>query len=56
MTTTIRVEYNEQSKCVVASTKVESDEMTAADVLQLAKEVALEAQAEAKAMTMRKLI
>ena len=54
MPTTIRVEFPEQSKCVVSSTKVESDEMSADEVLKAAVELALKAQEEARLMTLAK--
>jgi hypothetical protein len=54
MTTTIKVEYTEQSKCVTSQTKVESDEMSPEDVLALAKKIARQAQDEAQIMTMGK--
>lgn len=55
MTTNIKVEFNEQSKTVVASTKVESDEMTADEVRELAKQIAIKAQEDAKTMSFAKL-
>lgn len=53
MSTKIKVEYIEQSKCIVANTSVESDTLGKEDILKLAREIALESQAEARAMTMR---
>ena len=55
MSTIIKVEFNEQSKTVVASTKVESDELEADEVLDLAKDLAVKAQNQAQVMSMRKL-
>ncbi len=56
MSTTIKVEFNdEQSKTIVSSTKVESDEMNAEEVLKLAKQIAIAAQEEARTMSLVKL-
>ena len=55
MSTNIRVEYSESSKAVTAQTRVESDELSKEELMKLAKEVALEAQEEAREMSMRKL-
>jgi hypothetical protein len=55
MSTKLRVKYVESSKAVSSETLVESDELTKEQVLALAKELALEAQDEAREMSMRKL-
>ena len=54
MSTLIKVEFNEQSKCVTATTKVESDTMEPDEVLKLAEKLAVEAQEKARSMTMVK--
>jgi hypothetical protein len=55
MSTKFRVKFIEQSKTVVSETLVESDELSKEDVLALAKEIALQAQDEAREMGMRKI-
>ena len=55
MTTKTKVAYREQTKVVTAEISVESDELSQEEVLSLAKKVALEAQGEARQMTMLKL-
>ena len=54
MTTLIKVEFSEQSKCVTSQTKVESDEMEAKEVLELCQKLALDAQGVARTMTFTK--
>ena len=53
MPTKIKVSYDEQSKCVVSSTSVESDELDAKTVKEMAQKLAIEAIQDAQALTMR---
>lgn len=53
MSTKIKVEYVEQSKCIVANVAVESDTLSREELMKLTREIALEAQGEARVMTMR---
>ena len=53
MTTTQRIKYIQQSRCVVSEVLVESDELTTEELKERAKQLAIDAQAEAAEMTMR---
>lgn len=48
MTITTKVEFIEQSKCIVTTVKIESDTLTPEEVVKLTKETFLKAFEEAK--------
>lgn len=52
MSITTRVEFLQSSKAVSAHVKVESDTLSGDEVLEMAKDLAIKAQAEASEMTM----
>jgi hypothetical protein len=53
MTTKIKIQYDQQSKCVTASAHVESDTLSPDDVLKLSTELAIKAMNEAQGLSMR---
>ena len=55
MTTSIKVTFREQTKCVTSDTTYESDELPPEEVLEQCRKLALDAQALARAMTLTKL-
>lgn len=50
MTTTTKVEYNEQSKCIVTSVKIESNDLSPEEVVKLTKETFIKAYDEVKSL------
>jgi len=53
MSTKIKVAFSEAQKWVTSQTEVSSDELSREELMALAKSVALEAQEEARLMSMR---